>query len=255
MPLALFSRTKAQSKAPRPMAVEEREHEVGGRTLSLRVTRNPRAKRLTLRIAPGGAGLRVTAPPRLPRREIDRFLARHQGWLEERLAKLPEDATVRAGVKLPIRGVPHLIVHEGGRGAARLGADERGPLILVGGEASFLPRRVADLLKREAKTEIGALVAKHAGAVGRKPSAITFRDTKSRWGSCSSSGALSFSWRIMMAPPAVIDYLVAHEAAHLREMNHGPDFWALCERLCPETARCRNWLKRNGTALQAIGFG
>ena len=83
---------------------------------------------------------------------------------------------------------------------------------------------------------------------------IRYKDTVSRWGSCSSEGNLSFSWRIMMAPRPVIDYLVAHEVAHLVHMNHGPKFWALCEELCPDTKRCKAWLKKNGSALQAIGF-
>ena len=90
--------------------------------------------------------------------------------------------------------------------------------------------------------------------MGRKAKAIRFKDTSSRWGSCTADGSLSFSWRIMMAPPPVIDYLVAHEVAHLREMNHGPRFWKLCKELCTDTERCKAWLKRNGSALQAISF-
>ena len=109
-------------------------------------------------------------------------------------------------------------------------------------------------MKREAKRDIEALVAKHSATIGQRARAIRFRDTKSRWGSCTSDGTLSFSWRIMMAPPLVIDYLVAHEVAHLKEMNHSARFWKLCRELCPETDRCKDWLKRNGTALQAIGF-
>jgi predicted metal-dependent hydrolase len=98
------------------------------------------------------------------------------------------------------------------------------------------------------------MVARHCEAAGRRAKAIRFRDTTSRWGSCTSDGVLSFSWRIMMAPTPVINYLVAHEVAHLREMNHGPKFWKLCEELCPDTERCKAWLKRNGGALQAIVF-
>ncbi len=114
------------------------------------------------------------------------------------------------------------------------------------GDRRHLPRRLADFLKREAKRDIEALVAKHTTTVGRRAKAIRYRDTVSRWGSCTSDGVLSFSWRIMMAPPAVIDYLVAHEVAHLKEMNHGPKFWKLCGELCPTTERCKAWLKRNG---------
>jgi predicted metal-dependent hydrolase len=129
------------------------------------------------------------------------------------------------------------------------------PALIVHGDRAHLPRRIADFLKREARRDIEPLVAKHAAAAGRKAKAIRYKDTTSRWGSCSSDGNLSFSWRIMMAPPAVIDYLVAHEVAHLKEMNHGPKFWKLCRTLCPRTDEAKAWLKRNGSALHAIGFG
>jgi len=94
----------------------------------------------------------------------------------------------------------------------------------------------------------------HAPKVGRKVRSLTLRDTRSRWGSCSADGALSFSWRIVMAPPFVLDYLAAHEVAHLREMNHGPEFWTLCAKLCPRVEEAKRWLKRNGTMLHALDF-
>lgn len=240
---------------PRPAEPLEREHVVAGRTLPLRVVENDRARRLTLRIDAGGKGLRVTVPPGIAAGEVDRFLERHEGWLAQRLAKVPERPQVRPGIKIPLRGVPHLVVHEPGRrGTVEVGLAEGQPALIVYGDRRHLPRRLADFLKREAKADIEALVARHAASVGRKAKAVRYRDTSSRWGSCTSDGALSFSWRIMMAPAPVINYLVAHEVAHLREMNHGPKFWRLCEELCPDTQRCKAWLKRNGNALQAIVF-
>ncbi len=251
-----FFRTLASSMA-RPVAspVEERQHTVAGRTLPLRIVENGRARRLTLRIDAGGRGLRITVPPGLRRGEVETFLDRHQGWLEERLAKVPDRPQVRPGIRLPVRGVPHLIVHEPGkRGTVTVGHGEDGPTLVVHGERLHLPRRLADFLKREARREIEALVATHTAKVGRKARAIRLKDTSSRWGSCTADGTLSFSWRIMMAPRPVIAYLVAHEVAHLKEMNHGPEFWKLCEQLCPDTQRCKAWLKKNGAALQAIQF-
>jgi len=238
-----------------PAPPRERLHEVAGRSLPLRIVENDRARRLTLRIDAGGKGLRVTVPPGMPAREIDRFLERHRGWLEERLAKVPDRPKVRPGVKVPLRGVAHTIIHEPGlRGTVEVGSDERGPTLVVYGDRRHLPRRVADFLKREAKRDIEALVGKHTATVGRRAKSIRFKDTSSRWGSCTSDGSLSFSWRIMMAPAPVIDYLVAHEVAHLKEMNHGPRFWKLCRELCPRTDEAKSWLKRNGNALQAIDF-
>lgn len=245
-----FLRRQSEPAPPR-----ERLHEVAGRSLPLRIVENDRARRLTLRIDAGGKGLRVTVPPGMPAREIDRFLERHRGWLEERLAKVPDRPKVRPGVKVPLRGVAHTIVHEPGlRGTVEIGSDARGPTLVVHGDRRHLPRRVADFLKREAKHDIEALVSKHTAAVGRRAKAIRYKDTSSRWGSCTSDGSLSFSWRIMMAPAPVIDYLVAHEVAHLKEMNHGPRFWKLCRELCPRTDEAKAWLKRNGNALQAIDF-
>lgn len=248
-----FFRRPAQ---PAPPAPRERLHEVAWRTLPLRIVENERARRLTLRIDAGGKGLRVTVPPGIPSREIDSFIERHRGWLEQRLAKVPDRPRVRPGVKVPLRGVPHTIVHEPGkRGTVEIGCDDGGPTVIVHGDRSHLPRRLADFLKREAKRDIEALVAKHTAAVGRPAKAVRFKDTSSRWGSCTADGSLSFSWRIMMAPAPVIDYLVAHEVAHLKEMNHGPKFWKLCRQLCPRTDEAKAWLKRNGNALQAIDFG
>lgn len=230
-------------------------HAVAGRELPLRIVENARARRLTLRIEPGGRGLRVTVPPGVARRQVEDFLDRHQGWLEQRLEKLPDRPQVRPGIKIPLRGVPHLIRHEPGRGTVRAGLFDGAPVLTVHGDQRHLPRRVADFLKAEAKRDIEALVARHTASVGRRAKAVRYRDTTSRWGSCTSDGTLSFSWRIMMAPPTVIDYLVAHEVAHLKEMNHGPAFWKLCRELCPRTDEAKAWLKRNGGALQAIQFG
>jgi predicted metal-dependent hydrolase len=247
-----FFRTPSK---PAPPPVEQRDHVVAGRTLPLRIIENERARRLTLRIDAGGQGLRITVPPGLRRSEVENFLARHQGWLEQRLAKVPDRPQVRPGIKIPLRGVPHLIVHEPGRrGTVALGDGETGPMMIVHGDRLHLPRRVADFLKREARREIEALVARHTQTVGRRAKAIRFKDTSSRWGSCTTDGNLSFSWRIMMAPAPVINYLVAHEVAHLKEMNHGPKFWKLCTELCPDTERCKAWLKKNGGALQSIRF-
>ena len=241
--------------ATKPAPVKERLHVVAGRSLPLRIVENRRARRLTLRIDSGGRGLRVTVPPGVAWREVNRFLSRHQDWLEKHLAKVPVRPNVRPGIKLPLRGVPHRIVHEPGtRGTVTVSKKTGEPLLIVHGERQHLSRRLSDFLKRQAKRDIEALVEKHTTTIRKRAKAIRFRDTVSPWGSCTSEGNLSFSWRIMMAPPAVIDYLVAHEVAHLKEMNHGAKFWKLCEQLCPETERCRAWLKRNGGALQAIGF-
>jgi predicted metal-dependent hydrolase len=247
-----FLRTVLKNAPPLNM---ERAHEVGGRTLPMRIIENARAKRLTLRIDTGGKGLRVTVPSGVAMRDIDEFILRHQGWLEARLDKYPDRPKLRPGVKLPVRGTNHMIMHEPARrGAVAQGFDEDGAYLIVHGDRAHLGRRLADFLKREAKRDIEPMALALAGKTSRKVKTIKFKDTTSRWGSCSSDGNLSFSWRIMMAPKPVIAYLVAHEVAHLTEMNHGPKFWKLTRELCPDVERAKAWLKRNGAALQAIEF-
>lgn len=233
---------------------EQRLHEVAGRSVTLTVVENQRARRLTMRIEPGGRGLRVTVPPGIAMSEVDRFINRHSSWLETRMRALPDQERLRAGMKIPFKGVPHRIEHFPGRGVTRVGGMSGDPVIEVFGGEAHLGRRLADFLKREGRTELSGLVSRHAASIGVSTGRITLRDTRSRWGSCSASGALSFSWRIMMAPPVVIDYLVAHEVAHRRQMNHSAAFWKICRQLSPRTDECRDWLKRNGASLQAIQF-
>ena len=229
--------------------------EIAGRDVSLTIVEHKRARRLTLRIEADGRGVRVTAPPDVGRAEIDKFVDRNRDWLENRICRLPDRSELKPGMKVPVRGVSHRIVHvEGRRGITKVDRNADGPVLVVFGDKRFIGRRITDFLKKQAGIDISPLIARHSSAIGKRVKSVKFNDTTSRWGSCSVDGDLSFSWRIMMAPPAVIDYLVAHEVAHLEEMNHGSDFWRLCEKLCPKTEKCKSWLKRNGGALQAMPF-
>lgn len=228
---------------------------VNERRVPLQVREHPTARRIVLRIAPGGGGVRLTVPRRTARATILDFLERHRGWVEERLGPAP--AHVADGAFLPFRGGSLLVRHDPARRLARLDppAGEGEPWRLhVGGEAAHTARRVADALKREARRDLEAAVERHAMALGLRPRALSLKDTTSRWGSCTADRRLSFSWRIVMAPPFVLDYLVAHEMAHLREMNHGPGFWALCRELCPGMDAGRDWLRREGASLHAWRF-
>jgi predicted metal-dependent hydrolase len=228
--------------------------QVGTRTVALNVVRSARANRLTLRIGRNGDAAKITAPNHVREIEIMEFISRHIGWLGEKLEAYPTRPNLRAGVKVPIKGLAHKIVHYPGRGTNTIHVAESGPELHIHGQEAAIARRVSDHLKKEAKATIEPMALKLAAETCRKVKSIRFKDTTSRWGSCSSDGNLSFSWRIMMAPPKVIAYLVAHEVAHLTEMNHGPKFWALCGKLCPDSDACRAWLKRNGSKLQSIGF-
>ncbi len=251
-----FSRSHTDALKPKKL---ESTLQLSDRLLPLTIVRNERARRLTLRIEAGGKGVRVTAPLRTSHDEIMHFVERYRGWIENRISRLPPPQNtpmLKEGVFIPIFGYPYEIIHREGRGTVDIiqNDDGKGGKIIVHGDSQYMPRRIAEALKKQAAHTIAPLVAKHCATVGRKPVSIRYKDTKSRWGSCSADGHLSFSWRIVMAPLGVIDYLVAHETAHLIEMNHSAKFWSLCEKLCPRTKECKAWLKRNGQALHAIEF-
>ena len=235
---------------------ERRTLDLAGRAIPLVIRKNGRARRLTLRIEPGGTGLRLTIPGRTRRRDVDAFLDKHRGWAAERLNGLPAPTLIGVGSRLPVGGVDHEVVHSGRlRGTTRREEREDGPVIVVSGPEDRAAARVEAWLKAEARREIDAAIQRHAPAVGREPGVVRVKDTRTRWGSCSSAGALSFSWRLAMAPANVLEYLVAHEMAHLVHMNHGPDFWALTRELCPWTNEAKAWLRHEGQALHAFEFG
>ena len=242
-------------KAPPVRKKEERVLAVNGRTLPLTVRENVRATRMTLRIEPGGRALKLTVPRGLSRRAVDEFLERHHGWLMTRLARFADGPDTAEGSVIPSRGLDHRIVLTGKlRGLAEEDREDNEPVLRVSGLPEHTGRRIADHLKRVAKAELEPRVHIHAAACGGTVRSISWKDTKSRWGSCTHDGNLNFSWRIAMAPPFVIDYLAAHEVAHLIEMNHGPRFWALCRKLCPRTDEAKTWLKKNGSQLHALTF-
>ncbi len=212
--------------------------------------RSPRARRLSLRIDPCDGSVVVTLPPRAGRAAGMTFLMNHADWVANRLATLPQAMPFIDGAVVPIAGTPHRIRHRpDGRGGAWL---ENGEL-LVTGASEFVRRRVMDFLRAEARRRLAVLVADKTATLGRVPKRLTVKDTSSRWGSCSADGSLSFSWRLVMAPAFVQDYVAAHEVAHLRHMNHGPQFWALVDELTPHTEAAIPWLRREGGRLLRAG--
>ena len=180
------------------------------------------------------------------------LLRDNAGWVALRLSEVPAAAPFADGATVPICDVPHRIRHRpDARGAAWIEDGE----LHVAGEAAFLPRRVGDFLRAEAGWRIAAIVRAKAALIGASPKRVAIKDTSSRWGSCAPDGTLAFSWRLVMAPEAVQDYVVSHEVAHLRHMNHGPRFWALTESLTPHRALATAWLNREGARLQRVGRG
>lgn len=219
--------------------------------VTVRLRRSARAKRFTLSVSRVDGRPNLTLPARAAEHEARDFLARQAGWLAEAMARVPPARPVAAGRALPFRGLPVVLEARPGRGAARV---EDGRLI-VAGAPEDAPARARAFLRAQARDALVPAARTYAGRVGREAGTIALRDTRSRWGSCSSTGTLSFSWRLIMAPPEVLDYVAAHEAAHLAEMNHGPRFWALVERLRPDWRESRDWLRRHGAELHRVDFG
>jgi predicted metal-dependent hydrolase len=212
--------------------------------------RSTRARRVSLRIDPRGGAVVVTLPPRAARTAGMALLMDHADWVAERLAALPGPTPFAAGAVIPLHGVDHTILRAAGR---RGGVWVEDRAIMVAGDAEFLPRRVGDFLRAAARRCLSALVLDKAALAGVTPRRVTVKDTKSRWGSCAASRNLAFSWRLVMAPRHVQDYVAAHEVAHLRHMNHGPRFWALVATLTEDVGPAVTWLRRDGPRLLRIG--
>lgn len=248
MAFALFRRTKLPDPAHLDVRFEDRSFQV-----SLR--RRPQARRITLRISSATGDVVLTLPQRADLVAAQKFADAHGGWIATRLETLPQRVILRAGARVPFRGVPHRVVHWSKIAGSTLAAVDTNdqPIIAVSCEPGHVGRRVRDFLEREAKKDLARAVRHYANKLEVAPKRMTVRDTKSRWGSCSARGNLNFSWRLILAPAFVLDYLAAHEVAHLKEMNHSPRFWRLVHGVCPKTIEAERWLKRHGTELHRFG--
>ena len=239
-------------RPPEPRMIEVAVEQA---TYPVQVRRHPRARRYTLRIHAATREVVLTMPPRGSLKEARAFAERHGGWIAARLRRLPVAVPFRHGTMVPIRGLDHRIDHRrGARGTvwSEIAPDGVG-LLCVAGEAPHVGRRVADHLKREAKRDLEAASRRYAAQLGIAVKRVSIRDQASRWGSCSATGVLSYSWRLILAPPFVLDYLAAHEVAHLIEMNHSPRFWRTVLGICPDTKRAKAWLDAHGAELHRYG--
>ena len=220
-----------------------------GAPLSIRV--NPRARRLLLRIDAAARTIELVLPRGIPAEHGLKFLDAQRGWIAARLDALPQTVPFTEGAVVPVFGVPHRIRRVDDPTAPPVEINEGE--IRVRGEPAHLPRQVRDHLAHLAARELARRSREYAARIDKRVARVTVRDTKSRWGSCSSTGNLSFSWRLVFAPEDVVDYVVAHEVAHLAEMNHGPRFWKLVRSLTPDTVSPRAWLKRHRSELLSYG--
>jgi len=223
---------------------------IDGEPVSVVIRHNPRARRLIIRVHPTTGEVTVVAPSR---RAIDHaldFARSEEAWIKRRLAKVPRIVELALGATVLFRGEDH-IVTQAMQGQSPVWIEETAGrrFIRVSGRAEHTSRRLLDFFKREARQILSARTVELAERIGTRPARISVRDTQSRWGSCSTERSLSFSWRLILAPPFVLDYVVAHEVAHMRHMNHGPRFWKLVRQLTSQSDAAQAWLLKNGPLL------
>lgn len=211
--------------------------------------KSARAKRISLRISQLDGRVTLTLPNHVSEREGIAFAREKEVWLRGHLDRRGEDQGIALGASLPVEGVERLIV----AGTARrvvLATDT----LHVSGSPEQVPARVQAFLKQMARDKLADASDYYAAALGQPYNRISLRDTRSRWGSCSSAGALMYSWRLILCPPAVLKYVAAHEVAHLAEMNHSSAFWDTVTRIHGPYSEPRNWLRKNGSGLHAYRF-
>lgn len=222
--------------------------------LTARLSVNPRARRLSIRIDARAGEAVLIAPSERKLADVVAFARTKTSWMRERLAERPQGTPIAPGAVIDLFGKPTRLVAAGGAGAARLTEDADGPVIASGGEGEAYARRVENLFKRVARETLQTRTDVHLRTLGQRPVKMSIADPKSRWGSCSPHNrSIRYSWRVIMAPPAVIDYLAAHEVAHLVHADHSPAYWSVVQRLIGDHRPHRKWLRENGPALHAVG--
>ncbi len=231
--------------------------EIDGGRVAVHVRLNARARNYVIRLDPRSGQVVVVRPARGSVKRALSFAHEHRAWIAARRQERPSPIPFNEGRIIPVRGVPHIICNQTSarRGVWVEAAESQAGTarLCVSGQAEHCARRLADWLKRQARTDLTISAARHAQALGLPKGRIQVRDPFSRWGSCSSTGTLSFSWRLILAPPFILDYVAAHETAHLKHLNHGKQFWTLVDRLTPQRATAEDWLSTQGTDLHRYG--
>jgi len=241
------------------MIASESHHRVfliakSGVSVPVRVHVDKRATRVSVRIDPTAREAVATAPALRHALEAISFASERVEWIAERLGALPPPVLFKPGAYLPLRGVIHRLKHtDTGRTVRIDKSSGPTPILLVPGPKESFRDKTRAFFRTAARTDFAERVAVHAKTLKVAPKSIAIKDMRSRWGSCSSDGRLNFSWRLVCAPPFALDYVAAHEVAHLREMNHSTRFWKQVERAMPDWHPAREWLQERGSALHAIG--
>jgi predicted metal-dependent hydrolase len=238
----LFGRT-SPAPPPEPVTID-----IEGRAVTVRLKRHAVARRMVLRLARDGESFTLTLPKRQSLISAKAFIETSRIWIQNTLAKRGRADEARDTSTIMLRGQTYTIIPTG-KSRGLVSVDDTSRTLHVPGAEAHMKRRLTDWLKCEAERELRAASSIYAAKMEARFTKVTLRDQKSRWGSCTTDGALSYSWRLILAPPHVLDYVAAHEVAHLKEMNHGPRFWRLVLKHCPTARTSMSWLKANGHKL------
>lgn len=221
----------------------------GSPPVEITLRRTNRARRMSLRVSRLDGRVTLSLPPMAREAEAMAFLRAQEDWIRKALENVVTGGMVTLGAEIPVEGRMVQLMPGQGRGLVLTEA-----ALLVPGDAARTGVRVAAYLKTRARDRLAAASDHYAARIGRRYRTLTLRDTRSRWGSCTSEAGLMYSWRLIMAPPRVLDYVAAHEVAHLAEMNHSDRFWAIVADLMPDYQTHRRWLKSEGHALHSYRF-
>ena len=230
--------------------------EVGDVPVRLTVSR--RARRISLRLDRAKGEVLAIAPSLRRLGEAAAFAYERRGWIAERAPELKPPTRLAPGLELTVLGVPCRLGRARGRASLQAEGWERGIRLGLGADDTAYAKAIVQLLKREAKTWFAPRLTYHCAALGEPVPRLSIVDARTRWGSCSPGDArraasIRLSWRLALAPPAVADYVAAHECAHLIHPNHAPAFWAETRRLIGDERPHRAWLRTHGPELHAIG--
>jgi predicted metal-dependent hydrolase len=221
--------------------------------ISLNIRVSARARRIGLRVDPRIGGAELVLPKGVSKNSGLKFAHSKWEWLWDHVAAMPQPIPFVEGAEVPVFGIPLIISHMG-RGRSVFGPVWReNDALCVTGDPKHMSRRIHDWIKQQARLEIVERCDRRSRELGVTVEGITLRDPRSRWGSCSVDATLSFSWRLVMAPENVLDYVVAHEVAHLREMNHSNKFWKLVDQMIPDSDTPKAWLRLHGSGLHRFG--
>ena len=221
----------------------------GAPDVPLTLRRSGRARRISLRISQLDGRVTLTLPNGVDEREALAFARQKEDWIRSHLDQREEDVPISIGCSVPVGGVPHVVVQGTGRRVIIVDGQ-----IAVPGDEARMAARLQGHFKQMARARLVHASDVYAERLGKTYARISIRDTRSRWGSCSSAGTLMYSWRLIMAPEQVLDYVAAHEVAHLAEMNHSPAYWAQVSRIFGDYKPARKWLRSHGNALHRYRF-